>query len=143
MKKNNVLVITTILGVVLLAIGLVLIKSIDTPQGIMITLPYICIGVGCGIFGHGMGGIISNKAIKNYPDVAKRIEIEEQDERNIAIGNRAKAKAYDMMVSVFGALLFTLALMGIEMKELLLLVFSYLFVVGCNIYYLSKFNKEM
>lgn len=70
MKKNSVLVITTILGTVLLAIGFILIKNIDISQGIMITLPYICIGVGCGMFGHGIGRIINNKTMKNYPDVA-------------------------------------------------------------------------
>jgi hypothetical protein len=143
MKKNTVLVCTTIFGIFLLSIGLVLLKIIETPQGIMIVFPYICVGFGGGIFGHGMGSIISNKTIKNNPDAAKKIEIEEHDERNIAISNRAKAKAYDMMVFVFGASLFTFALMGGNMTELLLLVFSYLFVIGNFIYYLSKFNKEM
>lgn len=143
MKKNTVLACTTIIGIALLAIGLVLIKIIDTPQGIMLPLPYICIGIGCGIFGHGMGSIISNKTMKNNPDVAKKIEIEEHDERNIAISNRAKAKTYDMMLFVFSALLIAFALMGGKITGILLLVLSYLFMIGYFIYYLNKFQKEM
>lgn len=143
MKKNTVLACTTIIGIALLAIGLVLIKIIDTPQGIMLPLPYICIGIGCGIFGHGIGSIISNKTMKNNPDVAKKIEIEEHDERNIAISNRAKAKTYDMMLFVFSALLIAFALMGGKITGILLLVLSYLFMIGYFIYYLNKFQKEM
>lgn len=143
MKKNTVLACTTIIGIALLVIGLVLIKIIETPQGIMLSLPYICIGIGCGIFGHGMGSIISNKTMKNNPDVAKKIEIEEHDERNIAISNRAKAKTYDMMLFVFSALLIAFALMGGKITGILLLVLSYLFMIGYFIYYLNKFQKEM
>lgn len=143
MKNNTVLACTTIIGIALLAIGLVLIKIIETPQGIMISLPYICIGIGCGIFGHGMGSIISDRTMKNNPDVAKKIEIEEHDERNIAISNRAKAKTYDMMLFVFSALLIAFALMGGKIIGILLLVFSYLFMIGYFIYYLNKYQKEM
>ena len=61
----------------------------------------------------------------------------------IAIGNRAKAKAYDMMIFVFGSLLLAFALMGIDVIAVLLTTFAYLFVVGYGIYYRCKFDKEM
>ncbi|HYF75143.1 MAG TPA: hypothetical protein VD757_01040, partial [Candidatus Nitrosocosmicus sp.] len=75
--------------------------------------------------------------------IEKQLEIDRHDERNIAIGNRAKAKAYDMMIYVFGALLLAFALMDVDMTALLLLVFAYLFVVGYGIYYRIKYDKEM
>ena len=109
----------------------------------MRALPYVCIGLGCGIFGHGMGEIINRRAIKNHPDVEKQMKIDRQDERNVAIGNRAKAKAYDMMIFVFGALMLAFVLMGVDLVAVLLLVFAYLFVVGYGIYYRCKFDKEM
>lgn len=143
MKKNASSYFITILGLSLLGIGLYLIKTIADPQGIMRALPYVCIGIGCGAFGQGMGNIISNKALKNSPHIQKQLEIDRNDERNIAIGNRAKAKAYDVMIYVFGALLFVFALMGIDMIAVLLLVFAYLFVVGYGIYYRVKYDKEM
>lgn len=143
MKKNETDYILTIIGILILGTGLFLVKTISDPQGLMKALPYLCIGLGCGIFGHGMGNIISRKALKNSPDIQKQLEINKNDERNVAIGNSAKAKAYDMMVFVFGALMFSYALMGINMIAILLLVFVYLFVIAYGLYYRFKYDKEM
>jgi hypothetical protein len=143
MKKKAWNYCLTIMGLLWLGAGLYLARTIIAPQGVMRALPYVFIGVGCGIFGQGMGEIIGNRAIKNKPDIKKHMEIEKNDERNITIANRAKAKAYDMMVFVFGALMLAYALMGIDMVEVLLLVFAYLFVIGYGIYYRFKFDKEM
>lgn len=143
MKKNGFDYIATTAGLILLGIGLYLVKTITDPQGIMQALPYVCIGLGCGIFGQGMGNVISRKAIKSSAEIAKLIEIDANDERNIAIGNRAKAKAYDMMIYIFGALMVSFALMGIDMIAVLLLVCAYLFVVGYGIYYRCKYDKDM
>ena len=76
-------------------------------------------------------------------DLQKKLTIEENDERNIAISNKAKGKAFDMMTYVYGALMVSFALMGVDMSALLLLVFAYLFVHGFGIYYRIKFDKEM
>ena len=143
MKKNIIDYVITVLGVLLLGIGLVSLKTLTDPQGIMLSLPYVCIGLGIGIFGQGMGNIISKKAIKKNPEIEKQFLIDSNDERNIALDNRAKAKGYDIMMFVFGALMISFALMGIELSTVLLLVGAYLFVVGCEVYYRFKFDKEM
>lgn len=57
-----------------------------------------------------MGEIILQSAMKSDPAAAKQLEIDKKDERNLAIANQAKAKAYDMMVFVFGALMLSFAL---------------------------------
>ena len=62
---------TIIIGLLLLAVSLYLIKTSNDPQGIMRTLPYVCIGIGCGLFGHGMGNVISERAINSYPELKK------------------------------------------------------------------------
>jgi hypothetical protein len=143
MKKIVKPYIAVIFGLLLICSGIYLVKTITGLQGILRTLPYICVGLGCGIFGHGMGEILRWKAIKNHPEVEKQIIIEEQDERNTTIANRAKAKAYDMMIFIFGALMLAFALMGVDIAAVLLLVFAYLFVAGYSIYYRSKYEKEM
>lgn len=140
-KKSNYVVV--IIGLLLLGTGLYFVKTIDDPQGIMQALPYVCIGVGCGLFGQGMGGILSQKAMQNHPEIQKQMDIEKNDERNIAIANRAKGKAFDIMTFVFGALMLAFALMGVDMVATLLLVFAYLFVHGYAIYYRCKYNEEM
>ena len=109
----------------------------------MLALPYVCMGVGCGVFGSGMGNIISARAMTNHPELQKQLEISQKDERNIAIARRAKAKAYDMMIYVFAALMLTFALMNISLTATLLLVFAYLLVAFCGVYYRCKYEKEM
>ena len=58
MKSKLAKYTTIILGLLLLTIGLYLIKTVGDPQGIMASLPYVCIGIGSGLFGHGMGNLI-------------------------------------------------------------------------------------
>ena len=135
--------IVAISGLLLLGVGLALLKLIANPQGVMLTLPYICIGVGCGMFGHGLGNVVSNRVAKNNPELKKQIEIDKNDERDVAVSNQAKAKAYDMMLYIFGALMIAFALMGVGVAAVLMLVFAYLLVVGFFIYYLNKYNNEM
>ena len=48
-----------------------------------------------------------------------------------------------MMTFVYGALMVSFALMGIDMIAVLLLVFVYLLVHGFALYYRFKFDKEM
>lgn len=132
-----------ILGLALLAAGFFLMKATSDPQGIMLALPYVCVGVGCGLFGHGMGDLVSERAVRGNPDIRKKIRIEKNDERNIAVADRAKGKAFDIMTFVFGALLLVFALMGIDMVAVLLLAFAYLFVHGSFICYRIRLEKEM
>lgn len=127
----------------MIGVGFLLLKQSTEPHGIMLALPYVCIGIGCGTFGHSMGNIVSSRALKKNPALQKQIEIDKNDERNVAISNRAKGKAYDIMVFVFGALMISFALMGVELIAVLMLVCAYLFVVGCSIYYRGKYEKEM
>ena len=142
MKKKVMNYVMTVLGILILGTGLLLVKTITDPQGIMKGLPYVCVGIGSGIFGSGIGNLISQKTMKKRPDLQKQIEINQKDERNIAIGNSAKAKAYDMMIYVFGALMLSYTLMDIDLLPMLLLVFAYLFVIFYGIYYRIKYEKE-
>lgn len=143
MKKQSFSYFITVVGILLFLAGLILLKMIDNPEGILFAAPYICIGLGCGAFGHGIGDIVNNRVMKNSPELKKQIEIDKNDERNIAVANRAKAKAYDIMLYVFGALMVSLALMSVDMVAILLFVTAYLLIVGFFIYYLNKYNKEM
>lgn len=143
MKKGRLDYFIIAAGLALLILGLCLVKMLENPQGVMLALPFVCIGLGCGIFGHGMGNAITRKAVKSNPDLQKQLDINQKDERNIAIANRAKAKAYDLMTFVFGALMITFALMGVDTIAVLLLVFVYLFVQAYAIYYRCKYDREM
>lgn len=130
-------------GILILVLDFFLFKAAGDPEGFMQALPYVSIGLGCGMFGHGMGTVVSDRTVRRCPAIQRQMEIEKQDERNIAISNCAKAKAYDLSVFVFGALLIAFALMGVPMEPVLLLVFAYLFVQGYAVYYRFQYEKQM
>ena len=143
MKKHTLQTVLGILGLAMLAFGLYLAKTSTATAGILLTLPYVLVGIGCGLFGQGMGGVIERSVLKKHPELIKQKEIEVNDERNQQISNRAKAKAYDVMVFVYGAMMVALALMNVDLTVVLLVVFAYLFVVGSGVYYRVKFEKQL
>ncbi len=143
MKKNVINTLTLVVGLALLGAGLYLVKTVFAPTGVMLALPYVFIGLGCGMFGQGVSGFVNRAVLKKNPEIAKQQEIEQKDERNQEIANRAKAKAYDAMVFVFGALMVVFALMGMNLVPVLLLVGAYLYVVGVGLYYRFKLEKEL
>lgn len=126
--KNSKSIVIGILGVLLCGIGFYFMKSLTDPQGIIKTLPYILVGIGCGMFGHGIGDLINKKVTAKNPEIAKQIEIDQKDERNIMITNMAKAKGYDIMTYVFSALMLAYALMGASIEILIPFIIAYLFV---------------
>ena len=133
MKKADWVI--TLIGVIMLGIGLFMTKTIENVQGILLTLPYVLMGIGCGILGYGMSNIVSPKAISKDLDLQRQLEIEKNDERNIEIATKSKAKAYDLMTFLFGVLMLSFALMNIDMAVILLLVAAYLSVHIYGIYY--------
>lgn len=141
MKKKSVLYsIMTIIGVALLAAGLYMVKENSGSKSVA---PYLLLGFGCGIFGHGFGEIISRATRKSSPEFNHQVEIEENDERNIALREKAQAKAYNIMIPLFGSLFVAFGFMKVDLRVLLLLLAAYLFVCGSSIYYRVKYEKEM
>lgn len=142
-KRIGKYIVFTALGFVLFAGAIILLILNLDENGIMKTLPYVCLGLGSGIFGGSLSMVLSIRMLRKNVRVAKQAEIQEKDERNIAIRNKAKAKAYNSMILVFGALMMGFALMQVDKYVVLAFVAAYLFVVATNIYYICKFQKEM
>lgn len=135
--------VQTFIGIAILAAGLFMIKTMNDPDTLVRILPYLFVGFGCTLFGHGLGGVLNQITLKSDATEAKQLAIDMKDERNMAIAMRAKSRAYDMMVFVYGALMIALALMGIDLAVLLLLVLVYVLGLGANSYFRYKYNKEM
>lgn len=83
------------------------------------------------------------KQSKKNPKLAKQVEIDTKDERNVMIGNMAKAKGFDIMLYIYSALLLTFALMGISFNVIIPMVIAYLFVIGYYLYHLTKIQKTL
>lgn len=142
-KKVGSYIVVTLIGIAILVFGAIMGKANRDAQGILQTYPYICIGIGYGIFGHGLSIVFTLLSLKNNPEKAKEYEINEKDERLNTIRDKAKAKAYDIMVVVLGIFILTLALMNVDLTIILAIIAVYLFVVLTNIYFIGKYNKEM
>ncbi|MEW6242752.1 MAG: hypothetical protein AB1497_00475 [Bacillota bacterium] len=145
MKSNSTgkYMVLSAIGLAVLVAGVVLAKSMPDAQGITKTLCYIFIWIGAGILGWNLGTAIQHHLLKKDQETAGRIEIEQKDERNNAINARAKAKAYDLMLMVFGALIFAFGLMKVTVSTVIACAVAYLFVVVSYVYYLIKYQKEM
>ena len=141
--KKNAKIAGVVLGAGAAAAGFVLQLTTASYGSFLWVLSAVLIGLGCGAFGHSLGDLLSQKALQSDPELARRIEVEAADERNVALSNAAKAKAFDQMLYIFGALMLAFVLMQIDLAAILLLVAAYLFIVGCSIYYRSKYEKEM
>jgi hypothetical protein len=130
-------------GFIIFAVGIAIIMLLPDSEGILKTLPYICVGVGAGVFGGNLGTALRNKAFNKNPQAAKQMEIEQKDERNQTISNRAKARAYDLMIFVYAAIIIAFALMRVDLYVILTLVAVYLFFIFIYVYYFTKYQKEM
>ena len=131
------------IGFVLFVTGIVLIILFSESQGIMKSLPFVCLGVGCGFIGGGIGGTVSYRKMKKNPNLAKQKEIDLKDERNIAIAYKAKAMAYNLTLLIFAALIVFLAVVQVETYITLVFTGAYLIVIFLYIYFFNRYHKEM
>lgn len=146
MKKNRKDVLCVAFGVLLLVAAALLLRlgpPWKSSVPVMQVLPFICLGVGAGLLGQGAGQLIQRRALRGDTRLARQIEIEATDERNLQLAQRAKAKAFDLMVFVYGALLLIFALMRVDLTAILLLVGAYLLVQGYAVYCRVRLEKEM
>ena len=133
----------TWLVAVMAALGLLLMALSWGQSGSNSLWPYLCIGIGAGLFGQGTGELVSRRALRDCPEFRRQLEIARKDERNMAIADHAKSKAFDLMTFSFGALMLSFALMRVQMAAVWMLVLVYLFVHGYALYWRCRYEKEM
>lgn len=140
-RKDTLYIVTGALLLLVAALMLNLAPAQEQP--LLRVLPFLCLGVGAGLLGQGVGQLLQRKALQGNPELARQQQIEVEDERNIQLAQRAKAKAFDLMIFVFGALLLAFALMQVDLTAILLLVGAYLLVQGYAVYCRVRLEKEM
>ena len=143
-RRRNQGWVLFLLGLALLLGAWLLLKLIpDLDAGHWRVVPFLALGVGCGLFGGGAGELLAVQAMKKHPELQKQQEIAEKDERNVALGNAAKAKGYDVMTFSFGAMLLFSVLMEADLALTLVLVAAYLFIQLYTLWWRFKLEKEM
>lgn len=131
------------LGIGLMIAGILMDKNSGTSNQVLARIPYLLIGLGCGIFGHFMGNIMKYFSTRNNEELERQIEIEKKDERNILIAEKSKAKAYDLMVYLFAGMLIMFSLMRVDKLQILIMVAIYLSLQVYALYWKYKFESQM
>ena len=142
-KKIRGLCVLTTVGFILFITGIALVIFFSESQGIMKTLPFICLAIGIGSCSGGLGGLISYRRMQQNPQLAKEKEINIKDERNIIISYRSKAMAYNLTVLIFAALIMFLAVVQVETYITLVFTGAYLLIISLHFYFFNKYYKEM
>lgn len=138
-KKKGYLL--SVLGIALIFTALYFFINFRSTENSLFNLTYILLGIGSGIFGHGLGELII--VYSKNQNLRKSINIQKNDERTIVINNLSKAKAYDVMIYIFSALIMIMAFMNINPVAVIISVSAYLFIIFTNVFYKIKYNKEM
>ena len=144
MNKNKSGLTALLIGLALLAGAWLLLKLIPDPDAShWRVVPFLALGVGCGVFGAGAGELLAGAAMKKHPELQKQNEIEQKDERNVALRHAAKARGYDLMTYAFGAMLLFSALMEADLILTLVMVAVYLFIQFYTLWQRFRLEKEM
>jgi len=116
----------------------------DELPHIMHILPFALLGVGVGLFFGGLA-MVTTLAIKHGDDFtfAKELDIESNDERNIAISRRAGAAVQHWMLWINFALLIFFAVMQVQLLVIMVFLGVHVFTMLLRLYYKVKFYKEM
>ena len=103
----------------------------------------ILLGTGAGVIGASIAKLYSINLEKKNPDMIKENEIELQDERNVLIRQRAKAKSADITQWLIMLIAYLEIFVNAPLWIILLTVGIFVLYNIIQIYYINKFNKEM
>lgn len=139
MKKNRVVsqTVLLLLGMIMLAAGL---KGIG---GMTKMAAGLCTGMGGGLIGLSIANLFIGAYYRRHPEAQKQSDIEAQDERNVALTDKAKAKAFDLNNKVLMLVPFLLILANSPLWITLSAVGVYLFGFGAQIYFTMRLSREM
>ena len=119
------------IGVIIFVCGLLLKFIIPVSNETIRGLPFVLSGFGTGIIFVGIVGMYREKLLKNDPTKAKQFEIDENDERNISLREKAGyATWYISLLSLAGIILVFITLdnklaCGLTFGVLLIHIFGF------------------
>lgn len=139
MKNNKATrnIIFIILGVIILAVG-IFARSDD-----LRSVAGFCIGIGLAVITMNVLNLILNLYYKKHPAIKKQSDIELKDERTVAITNKAKAKAFDIMIRILFIIPFLMILINLPIWMMLATIAIYTFGLSVQMYLTLRYYKEM
>lgn len=137
--KNKKLSIFIILLSIILLISATYLTLSGKADG---SITGIFFGVGAGLVGVGIAHILENYFYKKNPELCKRKLIEQSDERNMAINNKARAKSGTMLMYLNFILAMIMSFFRIELWAVLALLFITTLYSLCTVFLIAKYNKS-
>lgn len=126
------------MGILVFAVGLLLKHLFPASDGALQALPYALTGFGAGIIGVGVVFIFRNRMIGNDPQKAKQYEINENDERNIRIREKAGYATWYTTLFLLSAITLTFVVLDYKVASFIslgaLLIHSISLYVSIYIY---------
>ena len=133
-KKSTFYVTALIISVIMIILSQFV--ELNSHSGILL-------GTGAGVLGANIAKLYFISLEKKNPDMIKENEIELQDERNVLIRQRAKAKSADITQWLIMIIAYLEIFVNAPLWIILLTVGIFVLYNIIQIYYINKFNKEM
>lgn len=130
-----------ILGLLLATAGIVL-QFMDY-ESLNTAVPGVLMGIGSGMLGGCLAGLIKQRETKKNPELAHQKEIEGKDERNVFILDKAKSKAFSVMLYIYCGMLLLFTLLNVGTAVILICVAVLLIGQILVTYYIIKYNKKL
>lgn len=143
MKVRKYELICALIGILLIAAGFFLLGTAPEWEGSLRFLPAVLLGGGFGSLMYSVEKAIHRWMVKQNPELEKEERIEANDERILAITDKAKAKAHDGMLILLGVLFIIFLLMDTPLIVQLLVAVCEGLGWAMFAYYKRKYQKEM
>jgi anaerobic C4-dicarboxylate transporter len=130
------------IGIGAFAAGLVLNALFGEMEGAIRTLSFVLTGFGTGII---IVGVINNfriRRLKNDPEKAKQLEIDETDERNIRLREKAGYATWHSTMFIFAALTIAFSVLDNKIAFWVTLGALFVHIFSFNIF-ISVYNKKI
>ena len=138
--KNKQLKILGLAGLIFVGITLITVGILkDYSNNINGAL----IGLGSGLIGAALAQLFTIRIYSKNPEKLKVKTVEVNDERNIMIKEKARAKTYGIFNFVLSALLLLLVFMGLKPIWLSAAISLYIIRYIIEIFFINKYMKEM
>ena len=108
----------------------------------MQTLPIALVGFGSGILGVGAAGLHRERLLKNNPELARRQEIEERDERNIRLREKSGYASWYVTTVLLAVMSLLFLILGDRMACLIAIAILFINVASLLLF-IWYYNKKM
>ena len=130
------------MGIIIFVVGLLLKNLIPASDGALHTLPFVLTGFGSGIVGVGVVSILRKRTIENDPQKAKQYEINENDERNIQIREKAGYATWYTTLFMLAAISMTFVVLDYKVAGFISLGALFIHIISLYVY-INIYNKKI